>query len=443
VFLRKDLNANVLKNINNRFQYWLKTNSALPQAQEVIAQTAETNFRLGDYVTALEDDNNWRIKSSQDVEKSFATSTDSDIKKFGKYLYDNEGNLRSKSAFAEILNMKDYDSNKGFWATLSDMRGQGVGGGHESISQGRNVKERVSNYAYDVYDKLVGAAGKAYSNSKVTKEPPPGIGRYGSYSKGTGLFTPGVTAIDVSLKAHNSKGNIFFQQFANDHFGLDYNDPTKVAVSFSGATKSAFDAVKDDPSINDVGRALVDQIIAESKDNKTKFTHFTMASQKLAANDASKGAMIIKPDMAWLKQYVGGLDKEGGRTNLLTQDEANQIMKNGITIIADSSNFNNGLFKGSDLTPLESTIAYNDNGYTMDSPYGNGTWNIKQNKYNTGTYSTEMKFKVWDPNTNKYTEDITTDNFSSTASADVLRDKAFKNFQLLNQYNTQASNGGR
>jgi len=153
--------------------------------------------------------------------------------------------------------------------------------------------------------------------------------------------------------------------------------------------------------------------------------------------------MIIKPDFAWLKQYTGSLDKEGNRTNLITQEEANQIMKNGITIMANSSNFNNGLFKGSDMTPLESTVAYNPNGYTMDSPYGNGTWNIKQNKYNTGTYSTEMKFKVWDPNTNKYTEDITTDNFSSTASADVLRDKAFQNFQLLNDYNTQASNGGR
>jgi hypothetical protein len=457
VFLRKDLNANVLKNINNRFQYWLKTNSALPQAQEVIKQTAETNFRLGDYVTALEDDNNWRIKSSQDVEKSFATSTDSDIKKFGKYLYDNEGNLRSQDQFYDAIGYSK-PTVKGAAPRIAESTEpykvpvwqQILSGGSAAGKQGAgNISLNEKNVGINykdldgIYSKLVGAAGKAYANSKVTKEPPPGIGRYGSYSKGTGLFTPGVTAIDVSLKAHNSKGNIFFQQFANDHFGLDYNDPTKVAVSFSGATKGAFDAVKDDPSINDVGRALVDQIIAESKDNKTKFTHFTMASQKLAANDASKGAMIIKPDMAWLKQYVGGLDKEGGRTNLLTQDEANQIMKNGITIMADSSNFNNGLFKGSDLTPLESTIAYNDNGYTMDSPYGNGTWNIKQNKYNTGTYSTEMKFKVWDPNTNKYTEDITTDNFSSTASADVLRDKAFENFQLLNQYNTQASNGGR
>jgi hypothetical protein len=95
------------------------------------------------------------------------------------------------------------------------------------------------------------------------------------------------------------------------------------------------------------------------------------------------------------------------------------------------------------MSPLESTIAYNPNGYTMDSPYGNGTWNIKQNKYNTGAYSTEMKFKVWNPNTKGYTEDITTDNFESIASADVLRDKAFEHFDLLNQYNTQASNGGR
>ena len=456
VFLREDLNANVLKNINNRFQYWLKTNNALPQAQEVIKQTAETNFRLGDYVTALEDDNAWRKQSSQDVEKSFAISTDDDIKKFGKYLYDNEGNLRSQDQFYDAIGYKkSAGKSSAPVATTPEIYKvpvwqQILSGGSAAGKQGAgNISLNEKNVGINykdldgIYTKLVRTAGKAYADSKVTKEPPPGIGRYGSYSKGTGLFTPGVTAIDVPLKAHNTKGNIFFQQFANDHFSLDYNDPTKVAVSFSGATKSAFDAVKDDPSINDVGRALVDQIIAESKDNKTKFTSFTMAAQKLAANDATKGAMIIKPDFAWLKQYTGSLDKEGNRTNLITQEEANQIMKNGITIMANSSNFNNGLFKGSDMTPLESTVAYNPNGYTMDSPYGNGTWNIKQNKYNTGTYSTEMKFKVWDPNTNKYTEDITTDNFSSTASADVLRDKAFQNFQLLNDYNTQASNGGR
>ena len=112
----------------------------------------------------------------------------------------------------------------------------------------------------DIYNKIRSAAGQAWSDRNVVSAPPPGIGRYGDvgeYNPGTGMYVPGISAIDVSTKGFGTKGNTFFQEFTFDHRNLDYNDPTKVAVSFDGATKGAFDAAKDS-DINSIGRALIE-----------------------------------------------------------------------------------------------------------------------------------------------------------------------------------------
>jgi hypothetical protein len=443
--IRDELGANALKNINNRFNYYLKKNNKLPQVQHVLDMTYGESEKLKQYTGILDIDKKWRMETSKAVEASFLNSSDEDIRKFGKYLYDNEGNIRSKSEFAQVLNMDGYNKDKGFWGTLADMRGQGVGGGHESYTQGRNVKSQISNKAYDIYDKLFTQAGKAYGDKNIIAKAPPGIGRYGdkgTYNPGTGLYVPGITAIDVSTKAFGTKGNAYFQQFTLDHRGLDYNDPTKVAISFDGATKTAFNAAKDS-DINSVGRALIDAIIAESKDIKSKHIHFSLGAQRIAANDANKGAMIFKPDMAWLKQYVGARDKEGNKTNLLDQDEANRIIQNGITVMADVGNFNNGLMRGSTMSPLDAIIDY-EGQYTVEGPSGNSSYTISKNNYGTSQYSTELNWKLWDPNKNDWHSDNLYNQYVAGNSADALVEENLLDFdKQLSNYNKLAANGGR
>lgn len=445
MLFRKDLGANTLKNINNRFTYYLKQNNKLPQVQHVLDMTFNEGERLNQYTKVLDIDQKWRKNTAKAVEQSFLNSSDSDIKKFGKYYYDSEGNRRSREEFAAIFDAVGYDTKKGFWESLADMRGQGVGGGHESITQGVGVTRKVKNKMYDIYDKLTSEAGKAYANRNIISSAPPGIGRYGdkgSYNPGTGLYVPGITAIDVSTKGYGTKGNAYFQQFALDHRGLDYNDPTKVAISFDGATKTAFDAAKDS-DINSVGRTLIDAIIAESKDFKSKHIHFTLGAQRIAANDATKGAMIFKPDYEWLKKYIGARDKEGEKTNLLDQAEANKILQNGITIIADANNFNNGLMKGSTMSPLD-IIIDQEKEYTVEGPSGYTSYRIKKSEYGTGQYSTELKWKLWDPNKNDWYTDQTYNQYVSGSSADALVDDNLLPWdEQVAQYNKLAANGGR
>jgi hypothetical protein len=476
--IRDELGANALKNINNRFNYYLKKNNKLPQVQHVLDMTYGESEKLKQYTGILDIDKKWRIETSKSVESSFQSSLDPDIKMYGKYFYDASGNTRSEKEFYDVLGQKanfkavelknelnDIMKNESDYVKSRYLNQVKIAGrlpermkeayrlaqNDPVVKQYRQQKNAIVNnpnyqaVPTDIYNKILSAAGQAYGNKNIIAKAPPGIGRYGdkgTYNPGTGLYVPGITAIDVSTKGFGTKGNAYFQQFTLDHRGLDYNDPTKVAISFDGATKTAFDAAKDS-DINSVGRALIDAIIAESKDVKSKHIHFSLGAQRIAANDANKGAMIFKPDMAWLKQYVGARDKEGNKTNLLDQDEANRIIQNGITVMADVGNFNNGLMRGSTMSPLDAIIDY-DGQYTVEGPSGYSSYTISKNNYGTSQYSTELNWKLWDPNKNDWHSDNLYNQYVAGNSADALVEENLLDFdKQLSNYNKLAANGGR
>ncbi len=470
LFFRNELGGNVLKNINNRFNMYLKSNSKLPEVSDVANMTYNSREKLQDYTRILQDDQDWRIKSSTSVENYLLGKGEEGA----RFLYDAKGNMRSKEQYIDALissgtigkeyveayqGYKDEQKRKEVYNRGRETLIEGIGNvmpGLKWLSPATKAAGAVSSVMpsdkrskYDAsnplvkkmlegfdYDALVAKAGKAYSDRNVVASAPPGIGKYGdtgAYDPGTGLYTPGRTSIDVSTKAFGSKGNAYFQQFAQDHRGLDYNDPTKVAVSFDGATKTAFDLAIDS-DINSTGRALIDELVSNSRDIKSKFIHFTMQSQRIAGGDANKGAMVIKPDFAWLKQYVGARDKDGNKTNLLDQDEANRIMKNGLVIMADVDNFQNGLMKGSTMSPLDATIDYNPEGVTIEGPSGYTKMTIKRNDFGTGRYVTETSYQLYNKNTGEMEEFFVPNRFVQANSADDIRDKELKEFdkEVLN-----------
>jgi hypothetical protein len=477
-FFRKELGGASLNNINNRFNMYLKANSKQNEVQEIAQMTYNSREKLGDYTRILQDDQDWRINTSKSIENTLLSQGE----KGASYLYDPKGNLRSRDEYVKALISsgkigKEYvEAYEGYKAEQKQIAAYNKG--RQAIIEGVSQipglgwlpyatktaeavtslypQEKYSKYDPKVnplvkkmldgfdYDKLVGKAAKAYSDRNVIANAPPGIGKYGDtgkYDPGTGLYTPGRTAIDVSTKAFGTKGNTYFQQFGLDHRGLDYNDPTKVAVSFDGATKTAFDAAKDS-DINSVGRALMDELIANSRDIKSKYIHFSLQAQRIAAGDANKAAMVIKPDYAWLSQYVGKRDKDGEKTNLLTPEDANKILQNGIVIMADASAFQNGLMKGSTMSPLDASIDYNPKGVTIEGPSGYSSMRIKKNEFGTGNYATELTYSLYDPNTNEMRSYSDPNRFVQSNSADDLREELKKFDEMILNYNIQA-NGGR
>ena len=99
-------------------------------------------------------------------------------------------------------------------------------------------------------------------------------------------------------------------------------------------------------------------MVRETSSPGSKFKNFKLSSQALASNDYRKGAMIIYPDKAWLKDYVGALDAKGNSTNSITPQQEQDILQNGISIIAPSESFKNGLFQSSYVRVISNCGAF-------------------------------------------------------------------------------------
>ena len=78
---------------------------------------------------------------------------------------------------------------------------------------------------------------------------------------------------------------------------------------------------------------------------------------------------------------------------MLSQAEANKILQNGLTIMAPVGSFQNGLMKGSNMSPLEALIDYNGS-YTLEGPSGYTNLTIKKNEYGTGDCDKKLLFSL-------------------------------------------------
>ena len=258
----------------------------------------------------------------------------------------------------------------------------------------------------DVYEDLVKAAGTAYSSGKI-KKAPPGIASLGDMS-GTGLFTPGRQSILVSPKGMGTKGHGYFHEFVGDYRKMDFGDPSKHQITFLGTNAAA---LKPESLRNKTGKALMDAIIMEMNNSKSKFKNFKMSSQSIVGNNANKGAMIFRPDAEWLGGQVYKLDKDGKKTGsgIISQAQYDAIMQNGVSVVSNGENFKNGLFQSSYMDPIQSIVDY-DGIYEYQDPYGNLTGTITKNQTGTGDYNIKTSYNILDHETGEYMNDIRYEN---------------------------------
>lgn len=402
-FLRGEVGSKELIGINKRLNWWIRNNNKVSAIAKGIPGYAQASSDFNDYAKYLDQDNKWRRESSKIVEQHLAYTLDDDLKPMAKYLYDENGRLRTKEEFYSIFDQSGKPRSRG---SQSATIGKGVSSALGPMAGALGAVSSMFSSKKDVYEDLVKAAGTAYSSGKI-KKAPPGIASLGDMS-GTGLFTPGRQSIFVSPKGMGTKGHAYFHEFVGDYRKMDFGDPTKHQITFLGTNAAA---LKPESLRNKTGKALVDAIIMEMNNSKSKFKNFKMSSQSIVGNNANKGAMILRPDAEWLASQVYKTNKDGEKSGvgIINQAQYDAIMQNGIAIVSNNDNFRNGLFQSSYMDPIQSIVDY-DGIYEYQDPYGNLTGTITKNQTGTGDYNIKTSYNILDHETGEYLNDVRFEN---------------------------------
>lgn len=226
-----------------------------------------------------------------------------------------------------------------------------------------------------------------------------------------GDYVPGIDGSQFALQAQDATGlTVFPDAYGTPNRTIwtetmdDVNNMSRMLAG--GDAKISFNGLQPKSSTNDtqVGLAVLNYLNAKMASRKDKPKNFDIYQAQIALEDPTKGAMIIKPNAEDLKGLVGTKDNPG----LITAEERNAIIKNGISIIAPRNQFNNFLFKESNMTPMEAVV--NAGGYKYVHPGGAGYYNITRSS--DGGYN--VSGKIFQRNTKTGEKEQTDLNVIST-----------------------------
>jgi hypothetical protein len=385
-------------------------------------------------------DGKWEKVTNQNLDQMIEKIGQSQLKLRGVYSGDQwarkgadlgKNNMKKDEWYVKDLSGKFIKVQKDNFAPAAKKLGEQQLFGTFGYNAPRTGEDSVG----DLYRELTTSANSIWASPKV-KAPLVGV-----TGEGAGQFQDKRNSMMVyPAGPGNLPGRRVTAQFAKDFRGIDF-DGFNNGISFGGASKTAFEEIKGDQDKLGRGKALVNSIFAEMANSQSKMKQFKISSQNIAIGNANKGAMIITPDAEWLKTYMGKPDDDGLYAGLYTQTEYNDMLKNGITVIADSKLFNNDLFRSGTMSPLEAHIEYNKS-YTEKSPYDKETsFTISKNNYGTGQYTIDSKYRSWNPNTNDW--DVLTESISSGGAGfnlDQFRDELQQSFLKQAQMNTYLKN---
>jgi len=434
-WLRKYVGEKGIKQIHGKMEKWINQNSQLSMFIDNGQKTAlyqkyrQANLKVDDYNMFLEVDGKWRQQTSKNVENQLKQQGF----KGAFLLYDERGELRSEAEFYEALkkhNIGDYkklaaadkkrendfyrDPKTGVVQTKRGPASKLA----ESISLFKHLPEEYN------YKKMVDAAGKAYMERKTTQNIP--FARLTTITDpGTGLSSVKASTITVNPLGI-SPGKAYFGDAVADLYNFDFNGNTD-RVTLAGIGKASYDASNKER--NQIGKRILDDIVKAMSTPKSGLGKFDLTVSPIAAGSSTKGAIIIKPDAAWLKKYVSTSDKT--QNNLLTQQQYNYILKNGISYIMDNKKMKNAMYKQSFQSPLQSYIESSKNGYVMTNIGGDPmkSLRITKNTLGTGDYVTTITYPLYNPTTKTFKQEQYTSYVGFMgANIDYHKDEILTNF---------------
>jgi len=292
------------------------------------------------------------------------------------------------------------------------------------------------------YDKVFSNATKSdwYKNKGLAEMPTFKILNEG----GTGFASTG-SGLQVLPQAPGTRGFQAWHGFVDDFHRIPSFDGKENAILFGntkGITGTEKTALEDtDVAIDQTrkSQAIIQALISQSSLSDNELKPFTIVAQNIAGGSYDKGAMIIMPDPEWLKQFKATNDKQDN--NLLTTDDYNAIIQNGLSVISNVDNFNNLLMGSTYKTALESVVDYRGS-YEETVPGGGKVRIEKGTGVGVSDYITTTTLESYDAQTKETLEGIVYDSYSPKSRELPL----YLNNQLdlLNknrELNIQANNG--
>jgi hypothetical protein len=430
-WLRNEVGADDLNNIQTRMNTWLSHNGQLSgvSGQEYI-DYQKSSLKFKDYTNYLKADVKWRKESSKVVVQDLYRQG----YKNAEFLYDEKGNKRSEKEFTAAL----IKANK---IKKSDKYSQPDKINFAPLMSSEAVNEKAPTKAQVDYNELVNAAAGVYSSGKV--KAPEGFGRLGKMT-GSGLSTgnviPGANTTWVNPKAHGTKSTVWAAENFRTLANIDWSDDTKNRGSLTGINKESWN--NHDAETNAKVKSVFDLIKAELTKPNTKMANFRMTVSPIAAGSLNKSAITVYPDAEWLKTQVkSGKDNTG--PGVLTTEDYNNAIKNGFSYIVDSKTLaTNSMYKAAFQSPLESYIHTNKKYEYSDPANPNYKFSIAPNKIGTSDYTVLVGYPFYNVNTGKY--DYISDSFSTTTlggNLETTREMLINNFESYKTLNKNLYNG--
>ena len=101
-FLNQHVGSKSLAAITERFNYYMKNNSVVSTMNSDIEAWAPLGQRLSEFSSYQKVNEDYKKKSSKEVEQEMYRTADDELKNLSKYLYDNKGDKLSESAYIEL-----------------------------------------------------------------------------------------------------------------------------------------------------------------------------------------------------------------------------------------------------------------------------------------------------------------------------------------------------
>ena len=194
--------------------------------------------------------------------------------------------------------------------------------------------------------------------------------------------------INILPDAYGTPNRTLWSETMADVRRINWNDTENNKISLTGANAG---------TANEIDKGLqvlnaLDGLVQKGGDTALGLKVF---AGQIANNDFSKGAMVIMPTFKQLQDLglVKGTSDDDGK--LLTQKEANLMAQQGISVISRRNNFQNWLFKESEVSPMEARLnVAGASGIKYDDPFGNGYFTTKPVLQNGAATSFNIMGKI-------------------------------------------------
>lgn len=231
----------------------------------------------------------------------------------------------------------------------------------------------IARLATGNFDQYLGRVYDQYSANWDTKKNGT---KFKSYY--VGKYVPGVGGSEFALTAPEGVGLTVFPNAYGTPNRTVWTETMEDLNNMSRSLKTGKDAKisfgglgKSNSNDTEAGLAVL-SYLNNKMAGKDKPKNFEIYSAQIAEENAGKGAMVIYPNAEDINGLVG-TDKNPG---LITAEERNNILKNGISIVAPRNQFNNFLMKEGNLTPMEAIV--NAGGYEYKNTGGAGNFTVRR-----------------------------------------------------------------